>query len=64
MGYDFPQKLFFTHETTGRSAHVASGARGIVEAGRRPREARQEGSTDGECSTHTPPAPNILKMHF
>ena len=28
-------------------------------------EARQEGSTNGECSTHTPPYPYLpWKMHF
>ena len=42
-----------------RSAHglddVGPGAHDIVERGRLPCEARQEGSTYGECSTHTPP---------
>ena len=43
---------------------MAPGARELVEEGQGASEACQEGSTDGECSTHTPPSPKIRKMHF
>ena len=41
-------------------------AHGSVKKGQGMSEARQEGSTNGECecSTHTPPPPTLRKMHF
>ena len=39
-------------------------AHSSVKNRRRISEARQEGSTNGECSTHTLPQPSVLKMQF
>ena len=61
IGWDIPgianfrTLLFFAARAAAGMRHVAPGARDIVEKGQGTSEARQEGTTVGECSTYTPP---------